>query len=122
MTRTRGNDPARPPQVRRQPVSYLVTLWPEGHECHDVTLFSLLVRYRGDGKWSVEQGWTSGDMKPVLGADGRWHVDERGNPRLRFPLDEALQLAEEHAADVTINGITTPQALARHQERGCPDR
>ena len=109
-------------RARRQATSYVVTVWPEGHECHDVILFSLLVRYRGRGQWAVEEGWSTGDHKPVLGSDGKWHIDERGNPRLRFPIEEALRMAEEHAPSVTINGTTAVQALARCRERGCAGR
>lgn len=108
--------------VRRQPVTYLVTVWPEGHECGDMMLFSLLVQYRGDGRWAVEQGWSSGSPKPVLGTDGNWHMDERGNPELRFTLDDALRLAEAHAPRITVRGVTAAQVLARHEEHGCPDR
>lgn len=108
--------------VRTQPVTYLVTIWPEGHECTEVTLFSLLVQYRGNGQWAVEQGWTTGDRKLVLGSDGRWHTDDPNNPLLRFPLEDALHLAGTHAEQVTLHGVTAAEALAQHQEHGCPDR
>lgn len=104
--------------TRTRPVAYLVTIWPEGHECSDATMFSLLVRYHGNGQWAVEGGWTSGDRKMVLGVDGDWHLD---NPGLRFPLEDALRLAEAHAPRIAVCGITAAQALAWHQEHSCPD-
>jgi hypothetical protein len=109
------------PTVHVHPASYLVSLWPEGHDCRDMATWSLLVTYRGQGWWAIELGWSHGSMKPVLGADGHWHIDERGNLALRHRLDDALRLTRSHAATATVNGVTAAEALTRHEQAGCPD-
>jgi hypothetical protein len=112
--------PAQPVCV--QPTGYLISLWPEGHECDDMVTWCLKVTYRGNREWAIEQGWTGGSRKPVMAADGSWHADNHSHPvPLRFTLDEALDVARRHAADVKFGGVTAAEAFSRHEQEGCPD-
>jgi hypothetical protein len=106
-------------EVHVRPVEYLVTVWPEGHDCHEASLWSLLVTYRGNGRWAVEQGWSHGSPKIVLTRSGKWDLDQRGDPHYRFTLEEALDQARQHAATVTIAGRTAAEAMREHLARGC---
>jgi hypothetical protein len=112
--------PPTPPVVHVRPVEYLVSVWPEAHEaCPDAASTSLLVTYRGRGTWAVEEGWSHGD-KIVLTCSGEWDLDRRGDPDYRFTLDEALELARQHAATLTIAGHAVTEILREHTGRGCP--
>ena len=106
-------------EVHVRPVEHLVTVWPEGHECSEASLWSLLVAYRGSGLWSVEQGWSHGSPKIVLTRAGEWDYDQRGDPAYRFTFDEALELARAHAPLIEIAGRTAAEAVAEHLARGC---
>jgi hypothetical protein len=111
--------PAFPGEVHVRPVEYLVSVWPEAHEaCPDAASASVLVTYRGYGKWAVEQGWSHGD-KIVLTRSGQWDLDRRGDPGYRFTLDEALELARRHAATLTIAGRAVTEIVRKHIETGC---
>jgi hypothetical protein len=106
-------------EVHVRPVEYLVTVWPEGHDCSEASLWSLLVDYRGHGNWAVEQGWSHGSPKIVLTRSGEWDCDQRGDPGYRFTLDEALELARAHAPAIEIAGRTAAGAMAEDLARGC---
>jgi hypothetical protein len=101
------------PQVR--PASFLVSIW-GGHECPEASAFSLTVAYAGDGLYAVRH---NGGL--ALDAQGEPHLDRSGDPKLRFPLSEALLIAHRHAGNAQLGTVTAAQALARHAERGCPD-
>jgi hypothetical protein len=105
--------------VHVRPVEYLVTVWPEGHECSAVSNLSLLVTYRGSGQWAVEREWSQGSPKIVLTRSGEWACDQRGDPGYRFTLGEALDLARAHAPLIEIGGHTAAQAAAECMARGC---
>jgi hypothetical protein len=105
--------------VHVHPVEYLVTVWPEGHDCHEASLWSLLVTYRGNGRWAVEQGWSHGTPKIVLTRSGQWDHDQRGDPGYRFTRDEALEMARRHAATLTIAGHTAADVMKAHIAREC---
>jgi hypothetical protein len=110
------------PQVTVRPIFYLVSVWPDGHECSDAATWCLTVAYRGRGQWTVEQGWSEGrGQKPVMDVGGRWHTDRPGHPGLRFSLDRALELASRHAPAVRKAGITAAEALRLHDAHGCPE-
>jgi hypothetical protein len=106
-------------KVEVRPVHYLVTVWPDGHDCPEAALWCLLVTNRGHGRWAVEQGWSHGD-KIVLTRSGEWKDDRRGDPGYRFSQQEALELARRHAAVLTIAGRTAAQVMRQHRETGCP--
>jgi hypothetical protein len=106
-------------EVHVRAVEYLVNIWPEGHECTEVSHWSLLAAYRGNGLWAVEQGWSHGDLKIVLTRPGEWDYDHRGDPDYRFTRDEALELARAHAPLIEIHGRTAAQVVAGHLARGC---
>ncbi len=106
-------------EVHVRPVEYLVTAWPDGHECAEAAHWSLLVTYRGHGKWAVEQGWSHGD-KLVLTRSGQWDLDKRGDPGYRFSLDEAIERARQHAATFTIAGHTAAEVMREHVKKRCP--
>jgi hypothetical protein len=107
--------------ARVRPAAYLVSVWPDGHECGDAATWCLMVTYRGHGQWAVERGWNEGRGKIVLGADGRWHTDAPGHPGLRFSRDDALALARRHAPAMMTGGMTAADALRLHYQHGCPD-
>jgi hypothetical protein len=113
-----GTLPAAP-AVTVQPAAYVVTIWGD-HVCTDAIVFSLMVEDRGDGQWSVSPGQYS---KPrfALDAAGRVYTDCPDDPRLRFPLEKALEIARAHAATFTRAGVTPAAAYARHQAGGCDD-
>jgi hypothetical protein len=105
--------------------SYDVSVWPDDIECLDSETWKLTVEYRGRGLWAV----TRGGMRTCLNADGEWDYEMRPSEREdewlaahRFSLGDAIDLARRHAPDVTINGLTAVEVLARHRERhpdGC---
>lgn len=85
-------------------------------------VWKITVEYRGRGKWAVLRG---GHF--CLGTDGVWDWEPTSTEREdewlaahRFDLDAALQLAEEHAPKLTVNGRTAADLLARDAERGEP--
>jgi hypothetical protein len=77
-------------------------------------VFEITVEYRGHGQWAVlRHGW-------CLNQDGSWDYElcpsEREDEWIaahRFDLDTALDLAKEAAPEVTVNGLTAADALAR---------
>jgi hypothetical protein len=120
------------PVVRR--TEYQVSCVPD--DCIDADVFMLTVRYRGDGRWAVCRGH-SRDL-PCLDADGEWSwgVDwEDGQEAVteqeiaaynaareewldahRFDEETALRLAKQFAPQMTVNGWTVADALARREE------
>ena len=107
-------------EVQVRPVHYLVTVWPDGHDCYEAGLWCLLVTNRGHGKWAVERGRSHSDDKSVLTRSGQWRYDRPGDPGYRFSREEALDLARKHAATLTIADRTAVQAMRQHMETGCP--
>ena len=111
------------PEIYTRPTAYDVSVWPEAEECIDSDTWKVTVEYRGHGKWAVMEG------PYCLSAAGEWGYEMRPSERddewlatHRFPLDDALDLARKHAPDVTVNGMTATEVLARHRERhpdGC---
>ena len=112
--------PGDPADVRVAPAEYVVTIWPEGHDCVESSQWCLVVRERRHGQWSVEQGRATGP-RLVLGRDGHWVLDRPGDTALRFPLAEALQAAKQRAASFTSCGRTPADVLKDHADRGCTE-
>lgn len=99
--------------------------------------FTLIVRYKGAGRWMVGRGWTS-DI-PCMDADGEWswgvewedgrepvgskEIDAYNQARdawldaHRFDEETALRLAKEHAPKIVVNGWTVADALAKREAR-----
>jgi hypothetical protein len=97
---------------------YDVSVWPDEIECMDSETWKLTVEYRGHDLWSVSRGHA------CLNADEEWDWEMRPSERddewltsHRFSLQKALLLAEKHAPDVTINGMTATEVLERHRQR-----
>jgi hypothetical protein len=108
-------------QVTVRTVEYVVTTWPSGHDCRQADLWCLVVAERGNGRWAVEQTRDHGFPKVVLARSGRWVMDRRGDPRLRFSLAEAMDAARRLAATVSIDGrATAEQAMRAHMATACP--
>ncbi len=105
------------PEPIVQPTEYEVNCLPEdGIDSH---VFAITVRYRGEGRWAVQQG-----NHACLGADGEWADGvkpyDRGDDWLaahRFDLDTALELAKQAAPLVTVNGYTVADAMAMRARR-----
>jgi hypothetical protein len=98
--------------VTATPTEYTVSAVPETHRGH--YHFAITVAYRGDGLWAVCR------MRECLGADGEWDWESRPSEREaewlathRFDLDTALDLARREAPNVTVNGFTVADVLAR---------
>jgi hypothetical protein len=68
--------------VHACPDQYTVSAWPPDHECHEAHLWSLLVAYRGGGRWAVELGQGHGG-KPVLTRSGRGGSRPERRPRIQ---------------------------------------
>lgn len=76
--------------------------------------YAIQVEYRGDQRWAVLH------FGSCLGADGEWDYEPSSTSREddwldthRFPLERALQLAEQAAPDIEVNSITARDILAR---------
>lgn len=76
--------------------------------------WEIKVEYRGDHRWAVKY------YGKCLGRDGTWSyesiVSEREEQWLadhRFPLAEALILAQDHAPLIKVNGKTPADWLHR---------
>jgi hypothetical protein len=100
-----------------RPTRYEVGLLPE--DDINAHVFALAVEYRGHGLWAVLR------FSQCLGTDGEWSYESNPSSRTdnwlarhRFPLEEALALAKEHAPNVTVNGMTVADVLARKAARG----
>ena len=96
--------------------SYDVTIWPPHIECADSETWKITVEYRGQDTWAVKRG------PFCLGSDGTWVPEPIPSYRRdgwlkthRFPLDQALDLACQHAPKIVINGMTALEVFARHQ-------
>ena len=107
------------PKVRTEPSAYVVTIFPEGHECLDAERFSIAVRRRSRNKWSVYrgQGHLSGPQE-CMTARGQWAVDEGRRDQL-FSLDGALRLAQIWAPQVEFGGWVAAEFVPYHLAQGC---
>lgn len=95
---------------------YEVSCLSEDHIDADVS--TLTVEYRGRGLWAIKR------LSQCLSADGAWDYESNPSSRTdnwlathRFPLEEALALAKEHAPKVRCNGWTVAQVLAEIAKR-----
>lgn len=107
------------PEVYVRAVSYDVSVFPD--EFEDASSWTLSVEYRGAGRWAVLQRAGS---RSCLGRDGKWDWEslpsERADEWLaahRFTLEEATELARQHAPSATVNGLTAVEVLKRHEAR-----
>jgi hypothetical protein len=104
--------PAPASGVTIQATTYHVSVLPES--APDSDMWDILVELRGHGRWSVRH------FSKSLGRDGTWSYGPRDDEDAtawvvahRFGLDEALHLAAQHAPNITVNGVTPAQQLAR---------
>ena len=103
------------PEPTVRVVRYEVCALPDGHSWR--RHFILHVEWRGNDRWAVTQDW---DLKPCLASDGQWDFEPRPSERTPewaeghyFDLDTALRLAKEAAPELTMNGYTPADMLAR---------
>ena len=114
-------------EVRTQPITYLVSAWPEDlADNPDASTWCLTVRSWGGGLWGVHRG--DGSSGPSLSASGEWSFGRADDESLdewramhRFPLDRALALAREFAPKIRMVGTTTLECIAWHKQRGADD-
>lgn len=108
-----------PPSARV--ASYVLTLLP----IDDIDSYSwaITVAERGSGKWAVCMGaGRSGGS--ILSRSGDWTYEPNPSSRTdewltehRFDLQEALDLAHAALPEIRINGMTTADVIAWHEER-----
>ena len=98
-----------------QPMEYLVHV--EGLPDDAKETWGLVVAWRGGDQWAVL--W----HRECLGTDGAWSYEGLPSSRTdkwrathRFPLDEALRLAAEHAPNIKVNGYSPADIVRRHAE------
>jgi hypothetical protein len=99
---------------------YIVSMWPDGVDSINRSVWDVHVQRRSSDKWAVVR------LGQVLNKNGRWLYDPTPSSRTekhlastRFPLDVALDLARKAAPHVVVNGMTPTDVLAheaRHQE------
>lgn len=90
-----------------RPEEYTVTAVPDDAS-PDAHVWALTVRHRGGDRWAVQHSGF------CLGADGSWARDVKQE----FDLETALRLARQEAPNVTVNGRTVADVLARRQSTG----
>lgn len=96
---------------------YVIDALPDG--CPDSGAWRVVVEYRGRGLWGVVFG------SQCLGTDGEWAWEPSPSSREdgwlaehRFPLDEALRLAQEVFPTIVVNGRMPHAILQWHTDRG----
>lgn len=111
------------PEVRV--TRYLVSCLPETHI--DASLFTMIVEYRGSGRWAVERSgayydadWNRswgppGDKEPVTAQEraAAEQAHQEWLTRFRFDEQAALELAKRLAPAIEYRGYTVADALAR---------
>lgn len=102
--------------LRVGPTRFEVTKMPQDSE--NAPFFTLWVERRGKDHWCVTDGCRCYD------ADGNKQIEDRPTARtakfkkrFRFPLDDALKLAERLVPTLTLNGRTAEQVWAWEQEQ-----
>jgi hypothetical protein len=90
-------------EVFTRPISYEVTAWPGPVDAANRPHYVLTVEWRGDGNWCVR------DMFGCYQASGEREYEPSPSnreddfiARTRFPLDEALAVAERIAPTMTV--------------------
>jgi hypothetical protein len=104
------------PEVHVRPTAFMISVWPEGGETVNTGSFSIMVEFRGHGRWAVLHGGM------CLETDGKWDFERSPSNRddewlatHRFTFDEALALAREHAPKISLMGKTALEVLAGEQ-------
>lgn len=102
--------------LRVEPTRFEVTQLPQDSE--NAPLMTLWVERRGKDRWCVTDGCRCYD------ANGDKQIEDRPTARtakfkkrFRFPLDDALKLAERLVPTLTLNGRTAEQVWAWEQEQ-----
>jgi hypothetical protein len=100
----------QPTEVTVTATRYAVSALPKGFE--EAWRWDLTVQQQRDGHWIV------GDGSRLLDIDGNW-----GSPgaawqrRFQHTEDWALRIARAEAPNVSVNGITVADAIARSKEQ-----
>lgn len=104
------------PEITVEPTTYTVSAVPE--DVPQAYLWAITVEKRGRGRWAVCR------MRECVGTDGEWDWEASPSSRTdewleshRFDLATALGLAQREATEVTVNGITVADVLARRASR-----
>jgi hypothetical protein len=102
--------------------SYRVTAWPQDlreglDSASDASTWSCTVTYRGAGRWGVDNG------PFCLNRRGEWDMSVSPSDREddwldshRFTQDEALKAAKTATFAITVNGLTTMEAIAGYRK------
>lgn len=100
----------------QQVTGYRVTAIPPGLDDVNAHVFDVRVEWRGGDTFAV--CWLS----QCLGSDGEWDYEPIPSSREqdwlathRFAEEEALRLAHQAAPNVTVNGHTPAELLAKHR-------
>jgi hypothetical protein len=123
MAIDRGRDLAAPVQfcpggVTVKPAKYVVSRLPETNADHPV--WSVTVEASGHGRWAVR------NMSNCLAKDGEWEHEPLPSSRTDEWLEtvrwddvgDAIDAAIAAEPHVRWNGLTPPDVLAHHRERG----
>lgn len=101
---------------------FRVTCWPrdlreDPESAADADTWSVIVQYRGGGKWSVDRSGfclnRSGGWDVSLSASDR---DDEWLNEHRFARDGAILRAGQATLTITVNGLTTMEAIARYRK------
>jgi hypothetical protein len=114
------------PEVYVTPVSYRVTIMPE--KClrrSDLRHWNLEVVPVSTRFAFADEGWIVRDGFSVLGRDRTWNQGPQSEAEFAPWLgncayataQDAIGAAREYAPEVTVNGLTAVEVLARHRER-----
>lgn len=100
------------------PTEFCVSFLPQDHP--EFRHYSLFIQRRSPTSWAVVWPGTG-----VLSSSGEWHHESVPSERTeewlskhRFPLTEAIGLAEKVAPDLYVNGRTATDIIADERHIG----
>ena len=97
------------PEPTTRVSEYMVSVLPEVNV--NFRHYVVEVAYRGGDLWAVLNGGF------CLGSGGQWKREDEWLASHRFPLEQALELAQRVAPAVEVNGIPAEAVLARLHQR-----
>jgi hypothetical protein len=111
------------PQVYVRSRMYEVSVWPEDQADASINADSwrLTVERRGPDRWGIFRGGGSFSMN-ACGEFSLHSPQDDGHDEWlaahRFPLEQALEIAREHAPRIRLCGMTAAEVLADERRIG----